>query len=75
MVEGKGIFKIEVLDNGEFRLTDMDNKYLTALSSEQLGRSLYEKKIVEAKILSLPSITYLKSNPEWVCVLGSWYYI
>jgi len=70
--DSKTAFNIKILKNGEFHVTDGEGKELQELNSEELGKSLIGREIKNARLLP---ITFLDSNPQWICVCGRWYRI
>lgn len=73
MKEKKVLFSIQVLEDGSLKPVNSEGKELAELDAKGLGETLIGKEIKRAAIL--PSITYLTSNPGWVCILGNWYYM
>ena len=74
-IKGKPLFKLVVTDTGEFIVTDLNDKKLKPLTAKQLGEGLIKYPPKKAIFSSKPSITILKSNPEWVQILGEWYWM
>ena len=70
--ESKTAFNIRISDQGEFSVTDAEGKELKELSPEELGESLVGREIKNARLLP---VTFLSSNPVWICVCGRWYCI
>lgn len=67
-------FTIKVLENGECEVFDAGgSKKLKELTPLELGESMTGKTI--NKVADLPKMTYMRSNPGWVCIGGKWYYI
>ncbi|MGB3212723.1 MAG: hypothetical protein WBB19_18620 [Desulforhopalus sp.] len=73
MAKGEVLIKIEVLDNGKFRVFDKDDKEFKELAPQDVGETFIDRNITNARFI--PSITYLESNPRWVNILGNWYYM
>lgn len=73
MGNGNVLFKIDVLDNGEFRVFDENGKEFRKLDPSQVGETFLKKEIKAVKYV--PAITYLEANPRWVNILGTWYYM
>jgi ABC-type sugar transport system ATPase subunit len=65
-------FQITISKDGEFQVTDGKGKKLQKLDAEELGKTMVGREIRQAKSFT---ITYLHSNPGWVCIGGHWYYI
>ncbi len=65
-------FQITISKDGEFQVTDGKGKKLQKLDAEELGKTMVGREIRQAKSFT---ITYLHSNPCWVCIGGHWYYI
>jgi len=63
---------ISITKQGELMVTDGKGRTLDPLDPEKLGKTLIGHEIKEAQSIS---ITYLRSNPGWVCIGGNWYYI
>jgi len=63
---------ITISKNGEFQVTDETGAKLQELGPEALGETLIGREIKTAKSVT---ITYLRSNPGWICIGGNWYYL
>jgi hypothetical protein len=66
------VFTITMSKDGEFHVTDEKGRELQERGPDELGKTLIGREIREAKSVT---ITYLRSNPGWVCIGGHWYYI
>jgi len=71
-LRGEVAVNITITKQGEFMVTDGKGRPLQSLTPKELGKTLVGHEIKNAQ--SLP-ITYLHSNPSWICVGGHWYYI
>ena len=70
--EAEKTFNIKISENGEFSVTDACGEKLSELSPEELGKSLIGREIKDARSIN---ITFLSSNPRWICIGGRWYRI
>jgi len=66
------VVNIAITKQGEFLVTNGKAEPLQPLSPKELGKTLVGREITAAHSIS---ITYLHSNPSWICIGGHWYFI